>query len=61
MSLNHNSYGAIGSWLYQVVAGLEIDPEQPDYRHFLVQPHPGGGLTRAQATYDSVYGRISAG
>jgi alpha-L-rhamnosidase len=61
LSLNHYSFGAIGSWLYQVVAGLEIDPEQPGYKHFFVQPQPGGGLTRAKATYESVYGKIIAG
>jgi alpha-L-rhamnosidase len=61
LSLNHYSLGAIGSWLYQGVAGLELDPECPGYRRFLVQPHPGGGLTRAQATYESAYGTIIAG
>ena len=58
MSLNHYSYGAVGSWLYQVVAGIEIDPESPGYKHFFIQPQPGGGLTQAQASYESVYGKI---
>ena len=58
LSLNHYSYGAVGSWLYQVVAGIEIDPESPGYRHFFIQPQPGGGLTQAQASYESVYGKI---
>ncbi|MBN1581647.1 MAG: glycoside hydrolase family 78 protein [Anaerolineae bacterium] len=59
-SLNHYSYGAVGSWLYQVVAGIEIDPAQPGYKHFFIQPNPGGGLTFARATYDSMYGPISS-
>jgi alpha-L-rhamnosidase len=60
-SMNHYSYGAIGSWLYQVVAGIELDPAQPGYRHFYVQPQPGGGLTWARATYESIHGEIGAG
>jgi Bacterial alpha-L-rhamnosidase 6 hairpin glycosidase domain len=38
-SLNHYSYGAIGNWLYQVVAG--IAPRVPGYRHTLFQPQQG--------------------
>ena len=58
-SLNHYSYGAIGNWLYQVVAG--IAPGAPGYRHTIFQPQPGGGLTFASATYQSLYGEIATG
>jgi alpha-L-rhamnosidase len=61
MSHNHYSYGAVGSWLYQVVAGLEVDPEQPGYKHFIVRPRPGGGLNYAEVDYTSLHGAISAG
>lgn len=57
-SLNHYSYGAIGNWLYQVVAGLA--PGAPGYKHIIFQPQPGGGLTSASATYHSLYGTIAA-
>jgi alpha-L-rhamnosidase len=60
-SHNHYSYGAIGSWMYQVVAGLELDPDAPGYKHFIVQPHPGGGLTHARAAYQSLHGPIVVG
>jgi len=59
-SFNHYAYGAIGHWLYSVVAGLDIDPGAPGYRHIIVQPRPGGGLTYAQASLDSMYGRIAS-
>lgn len=58
LSLNHYAYGAIGSWLYQVVAGIEIG--SPGYKHIIFQPQPGGGLTHAQATYRSLYGEIAS-
>ena len=44
-SFNHYAYGAIGEWLYRHVAGIDIDPEAPGYKHILLAPHPGGGLT----------------
>jgi alpha-L-rhamnosidase len=59
-SFNHYAYGAIGDWLYQVVAGIEIDPDEPGYKRVLIQPQPGGGLTRAGASHDSMYGRIES-
>ncbi len=58
-SLNHYSYGAVGGWLQRVVAGLEIG--EPGYKRILIQPHPGGGLTQASATYQSIYGEIESG
>ncbi len=60
-SFNHYAYGAIGKWLYRVVAGIGIDPARPGYRHILIHPHPGGGLTFARATHESMYGTIVSG
>jgi alpha-L-rhamnosidase len=60
-SFNHYAYGAIGEWLYSVVAGLDIDPEKPGYKHVIVQPHPGGGMTYAKAAHKSQYGPVTAG
>jgi alpha-L-rhamnosidase len=60
-SFNHYAYGAIGEWLYRVVAGIEIDEENPGYKHIIIQPHPGGGLTWAKARLDSMYGPIESG
>jgi alpha-L-rhamnosidase len=55
-SFNHYAYGAIGAWLYRVVAGLQADPEEPGYRHVRFAPQPGGGLTSARATLNTMYG-----
>jgi len=59
-SFNHYAYGAIGEWLYRHVAGLDIDPEIPGYKHILLSPHPGGGLTNADAEFTSLYGKIKS-
>ena len=60
-SFNHYAYGAIGDWMYGVIAGIEIDEAQPGYKHILIEPHPGGGLTYAKAGLDSVYGHVASG
>jgi alpha-L-rhamnosidase len=59
-SFNHYAYGAIGEWLYRVVAGIDIDEQNPGYKHIIIQPHPGGGLTSAKARLDSMYGPIES-
>ncbi len=59
-SFNHYAYGAIGEWLYQYVAGINIDPEHPGYKHILLAPHVGGGLTNANAEFESLYGKIKS-
>ena len=57
-SFNHYAYGAIGSWLYAVVAGIDIDPAQPAYKHIRLAPQPGGELTSARGTLASLHGEI---
>jgi alpha-L-rhamnosidase len=59
-SFNHYAYGAIGAWLYNTVAGIEIDPEAPGYKHAILCPQPGGDLTYARASLDTVYGRLAS-
>ena len=59
-SFNHYAYGAIGEWMYRVMAGLEIDESAPGYKHFFVQPRPGGSITSASASHQTPYGRASS-
>ena len=59
-SFNHYAYGAIGEWLYTYVSGIRIDEKNPGYKHFIIAPHPGGGLTHATAEFNSMYGTIKS-
>jgi len=59
-SFNHYAYGAIGDWMYRVMAGLEIDEAMPGYKHVLIQPRPGGGFTSATASHQTMYGPLSS-
>jgi alpha-L-rhamnosidase len=59
-SFNHYAYGAIGEWMYRVSAGIDIDPQQPGYKHILIRPRPGGGLTSVKASVHSMYGQVAS-
>ena len=58
-SFNHYSLGSVGEWLYRCVAG--IDADSPGFGRVLIRPRPGGSLTYARASYDSVRGPIESG
>jgi alpha-L-rhamnosidase len=61
-SFNHYAYGAIGEWMYRVIAGLDIDEKEPAYKRILIQPRIGGKeITYARSTHESMYGRIISG
>ena len=57
-SFNHYSLGSVGQWLYQDVAGIDTDPDQPGYQHILLHPHPAPSLTEVHASYNSIRGPI---
>ena len=60
-SFNHYAYGAVGDWMYRVVAGLNSDPAEPGYKHIIVRPQPGGGFTYASAILMTPYGEAASG
>jgi len=59
-SFNHYAYGAIGQWMVERIAGLAPDPEHPGYKHFYIQPRPGGPLTWAEAELETPYGKAKS-
>jgi alpha-L-rhamnosidase len=59
-SFNHYAYGAIGDWMYRVMAGIDIDEAAPGYKHILIQPRPGGGFTSVKASHETPYGRVAS-
>lgn len=57
-SFNHYAYGAVGDWMYRTIGG--ISALEPGYKKIGIAPRPGGGLTYANVSYESGYGRISS-
>lgn len=58
-SYNHYAYGAIGDWMYRVMAGLDTYEDGVGYKHIQIQPKIGGGFTSASASLDTYYGKLS--
>ncbi len=59
-SFNHYSYGAIGDWMYRVVAGIDTYADAPGYKHVKIQPHLSDSLTYANADLKTYYGTVSS-
>jgi alpha-L-rhamnosidase len=59
-SLNHWAFGSIGEWVWRELVGLNLDEEQPGYKHFVIHPRPCKDLTWVKAQYDSIRGRIAS-
>jgi alpha-L-rhamnosidase len=59
-SFNHYAYGAIGDWMYRVMAGLDTDESGPGYKHITIRPHIGGGFTEVAADLQTYYGHLAS-
>ncbi|GHO89882.1 glycoside hydrolase family 78 protein [Dictyobacter formicarum] len=59
-SFNHYSLGSVGQWLFQYVAGINTDPEQPGYQHIQLRPYPGDDLSYVKAEFMSIHGKIAS-
>lgn len=57
-SFNHYAYGAVGDWLYRNVAGIQTVEEAPGYKRIVIAPQPGGGLTWAEGSIETLYGKV---
>jgi len=57
-SFNHWAFGAVGEWLWRNVIGINPEAATPGYQHFMIHPRPGGGLSWARGSYDSIRGLI---
>lgn len=57
-SMNHYAYGTPASWLYTDVLGIKSDEENPGFKHILLEPETGGGLSSAEGSFTSAYGEI---
>lgn len=57
-SFNHYTLGSVSEWLYRHVAGIDLDPEYPGFRRFILRPWPDARLRSASARYHSLHGEI---
>lgn len=59
-SFNHYAYGAIGDWMYRVVAGIDTKQSAPGYKEIVIKPTVDGRLKAASAEYQTNYGKIKS-
>lgn len=60
-SHNHYSFGSVMEWVYRYMVGIDTDIHAPGYKKIRFQPRPGGGITYAQASLNTVRGTVACG
>lgn len=60
-SHNHYSFGSVMEWVYRYMVGIDTDIHSPGYKRIKLRPRPGGGITYAKASMDTVRGKVSCG
>ena len=58
-SFNHYAFGSVGEWMVSNLIGLKPDNANPGYRHFIIEPRPGGSIKHVQANFRSINGTIN--
>ena len=59
-SYNHYAYGAIGDWMYRVIAGIDTKTEGAGYKQIIIKPTIGGKLDSVKADYETNYGKVNS-
>jgi alpha-L-rhamnosidase len=53
-------YGDISAWFYKALAGINLDPNSPGFKHIIIRPRPLGELRWVRAEHNSMYGLIKS-
>ncbi len=59
-SKNHVMMGSIDAWFYKYIAGIRPDENHPAFSEFIINPTLLDGLNHAEATTETVRGKISS-
>jgi alpha-L-rhamnosidase len=52
--------GDLAVWMYEYLAGIRADPDQPGFRHAIIRPYPAGDLNFVTATHKTMYGALNS-
>ena len=52
--------GGLGLWMYEDLAGIRPDPENPGFKHILIHRYPVKELSFVKASHQSPYGSIAS-
>jgi alpha-L-rhamnosidase len=59
-SFNHYAYGAVMSWMYGTMAGIQEDTKNPGFKHFILAPVPDKRIGKVNCVFKSPYGDITS-
>uniref|UniRef100_UPI00406D43BD alpha-L-rhamnosidase C-terminal domain-containing protein n=1 Tax=Macellibacteroides fermentans TaxID=879969 RepID=UPI00406D43BD len=57
-SLNHVFMGDVSAWMYNFLAGINYDADQPGFAHVVIRPYFVKDLQWVKGSYKSVKGLI---
>jgi alpha-L-rhamnosidase len=59
-SHDHHMMGSVDAWFYESLGGINVDPDQPGYRHVRIEPQIVRDLTSVSATVGTVRGEVTS-
>ena len=59
-SFNHYAYGVVCEWMWETMAGIAADVEQPGFKRIIMKPIPDKRLGFVDAEYKSAAGIIKS-
>lgn len=59
-SFNHYSFGSVGRWMFQYMAGIDTDDQAVGFKKIIIRPHIGDGINYTYASYNSIHGLIQS-
>ncbi len=59
-SHDHHMMGSVDAWFYEVLGGINVDPDHPGYRHIRMEPQVVRDLTSVSATVGTVRGQVTS-
>lgn len=57
-SHNHQMFGAVDSFFYKVLAGINVDEGGPGFKNIIINPKPTGDLKYVKAAIDTIRGEV---
>ncbi len=59
-SHSHPMFGSVCAWFFQGLGGINPDEKAPGFKHTIIKPSVVNDLNFVNATYESVYGKITS-
>lgn len=59
-SFNHYSFGSVGRWMFEYMAGIDTDDQEIGFKKIIIKPHVGDGIQYTRASYNSIRGLIES-